>query len=219
MVIFIPILALAPTLSKYALFAPSSIHLNTLLLPISRSLCHVGLFALTETWITFLSTGAERSNATPPGFTLISCPRPAPATKSHIVGGAQHFSLVNLVVFFLHLLKPSSHVKCQLSLSNSASASISSLGIFSALSSSLILLLIYLILLTLTIQRFLHFLTNMLHSRAKVFELNKPLNPRFTPALSKLKSARHLERIWFTTRSSHDLNLFLHCHQLESLCH
>ena len=37
----------------------------------------------------------------------------------------------------------------------------------------------------------------------------KPQNLWFTPALSKLKSARrHLERIWFTTRSSQDLKLF-----------
>ena len=50
---------------------------------------HIDLFALTETWITSASTSAELFNATPPGFTLISCPRPAPinATKSHIVGG------------------------------------------------------------------------------------------------------------------------------------
>ena len=37
----------------------------------------------------------------------------------------------------------------------------------------------------------------------------KPPNPWFTPALSKLKSARrHLEKIWLRTRSSRDLNLF-----------
>jgi len=35
----------------------------------------------------------------------------------------------------------------------------------------------------------------------------KPPNPWFTPTLSKLKSA-YLERIWFTTCSSHDLKLF-----------
>jgi len=81
---------------------------------------HIDLFALTETWITSSSTGAELFNATPPGFTLISCPRPTPATNSHIVSGAQHFSFVNLLLFFLHLLKPSSHLICQLSLSNSS---------------------------------------------------------------------------------------------------
>ena len=46
----------------------------------------------------------------------------------------------------------------------------------------------------------------------------KPPDPWFTPALSKLKSARrHLERTWFTTRSSYDL--ISHCHQLVILCH
>ena len=84
---------------------------------------HIDRFALTETWITSSSTGAELSNATPPGFTLISCPRPTPATKSHIVGGGHsisHSSFVNLILFFLHQLKPSSHLKCLLSLSNSS---------------------------------------------------------------------------------------------------
>jgi len=53
---------------------------------------HIDLFALTETWITSSSsTRAELSNATPPGFTLISCPRPTPATKSHIIGGGTAF--------------------------------------------------------------------------------------------------------------------------------
>ena len=54
---------------------------------------HIDLFALTETWITSSSTSAELLNATPPGFTLISCPRPAPTTltKSHIVGGGTAF--------------------------------------------------------------------------------------------------------------------------------
>ena len=37
----------------------------------------------------------------------------------------------------------------------------------------------------------------------------KPPNPWFTPALSKLKSARrHLEKIWLRIRSSRDLKLF-----------
>jgi len=36
----------------------------------------------------------------------------------------------------------------------------------------------------------------------------KPPNLWFTPASSELKSARrHIERIWFHTRSSHDLKL------------
>ena len=52
---------------------------------------HIDLFALTETWITSSATSAELLNATPPGFTLISCPRPAPSTKSHIVGGGTAF--------------------------------------------------------------------------------------------------------------------------------
>jgi len=79
----------------------------------------IDLFALTETWITSSSSSSELFNAAPPGFTLISCPRPAPATKSHIVGGVQRFSFVNLLLFFLHLLKSTSRLKCQLSLSNS----------------------------------------------------------------------------------------------------
>jgi len=70
----------------------------------------IDLFALTETWISS-SSSSELFNATPPGFTLISCARPTPATKSHIVGGVQRFSFVNLLLFFLHLLKPSSHLK------------------------------------------------------------------------------------------------------------
>ena len=52
-------------------------------------------------------------------------------------------------------------------------------------------------------------MTNMFYSRPKVFELNKPLNPWFTPALSKIKSARRLlKRIWLTNRSSHNLDIF-----------
>ena len=39
---------------------------------------HVDLFGLTETWITSSAASAELRNATPPGFSLISCPRPAP---------------------------------------------------------------------------------------------------------------------------------------------
>ena len=50
-----------------------------------------------------------------------------------------------------------------------------------------------------TIRRFLHFLTNMLHSSPKVFEVNLRILGLHAPALSKLKAARrHLERIWFT---------------------
>jgi exonuclease III len=52
---------------------------------------HIDLFALTETWISSSSTNAELHNATPPGFTLISFPRSAPTTKSHIVGGGTAF--------------------------------------------------------------------------------------------------------------------------------
>jgi len=81
---------------------------------------HIYLFALTETWITSSSTCAELSNATPPDFSLISCPRPTPATKSHIVGGGTAFLIRNLLLFLLHQLKPSSHLKCLLSLSKSS---------------------------------------------------------------------------------------------------
>jgi len=54
---------------------------------------NIDLFALTETWITPSATSAELFNATPPGFTLISCPRPASTilTKSHILGGGTAF--------------------------------------------------------------------------------------------------------------------------------
>ena len=49
---------------------------------------HVDLFALTETCITSSATSAELRSATPPGFSLVSCPRPAPSNPiSHIVGG------------------------------------------------------------------------------------------------------------------------------------
>ena len=53
---------------------------------------HVDLIALTETWITSSATSAELRDATPPGFSLVSCPRPAPANlTSHIVGGGTAF--------------------------------------------------------------------------------------------------------------------------------
>ena len=61
---------------------------------------HVDLFALTETWITSSATSAELRNATPSGFSLINCPRPAPATNSHIVGGGTAF-LVREPAFIL----------------------------------------------------------------------------------------------------------------------
>ena len=80
---------------------------------------HIDLFALTETWITS-STGAELSNATPPSFTLISCLTQPQQLSPTLLAGAQHFSFVNLLLFFLHQLKPSSHLKCLLSLSNSS---------------------------------------------------------------------------------------------------
>ena len=51
----------------------------------------IDLFALTETWISSSSTSAQLLDATPPGFTLISCPRPVSTTKSHIVGGGTAF--------------------------------------------------------------------------------------------------------------------------------
>ena len=107
------------------------------LLPISQSLIrpYIDLFALTETWITSSSSSSELSNATPPGFTLISCPRPTPATYPTLLAEVQHFSSVNLLLFFLYLLKPSSHSKCHLSLSNS-----SNLTLLSSMSIGLLLL-------------------------------------------------------------------------------
>jgi len=61
--------------------------------------------------------------------------------------------------------------------------------------------------LTLTMLRSPLFFTNMLHSKLKQFELNL-LILGHAPALSKLRSGRrHLEKIWFCTRSSHDLKL------------
>jgi len=55
----------------------------------------INLFSLTETWITSSNTLAELSDITPPGFTLISTPRPAPSTnlKNKIVGGGTAFLL------------------------------------------------------------------------------------------------------------------------------
>ena len=79
---------------------------------------HVDLLALTETWITSSATSAELRNATPPGFSLISCPRPAPTNlTSHIVGGGTAF----LVREPAHIVntpshKSSSFLKCLLSL-------------------------------------------------------------------------------------------------------
>jgi len=54
---------------------------------------NIHFFALTGTWITPCATSAELFNATPPGFTLISCSRPASTTltKSHIVSGGTAF--------------------------------------------------------------------------------------------------------------------------------
>ena len=43
---------------------------------------NVDLFALTETWITSSAKSAELRSATPPGFSLISCPRPAPPNST-----------------------------------------------------------------------------------------------------------------------------------------
>jgi len=54
---------------------------------------NIHLFAFTATRITPSATPAELFNATPLGFTLISCPRPASTTltKFHIVGGGTAF--------------------------------------------------------------------------------------------------------------------------------
>jgi hypothetical protein len=56
---------------------------------------NINLFALTETWVTPSTTLSELSNATPPGFTLISTPRPVlPAdVKKKIIGGGTAFLL------------------------------------------------------------------------------------------------------------------------------
>jgi hypothetical protein len=69
---------------------------------------HVDLFALTETWITSSATSAELRNATPPCFSLISYPRPAPPNStSHIVGGGTAF----LVREPAHIVNTSSNQK------------------------------------------------------------------------------------------------------------
>jgi hypothetical protein len=53
---------------------------------------NIDLFALTETWISPNTTSAELFDATPPGFSLISNPRPVSASKiSSIVGGGTAF--------------------------------------------------------------------------------------------------------------------------------
>jgi len=88
--------------------------------------CNIHLFAITETWITLSATSAELINATPPGFTLISCPRPASATltKSHIVGGDTAFLVREPATLFstpTHSLKS---FKCHLSLLNSSVSSL-----------------------------------------------------------------------------------------------
>ena len=48
---------------------------------------HVDLFALTETWITPSTTSAELFDSAPPGFSLLSSPRPLSSTKNKIVRG------------------------------------------------------------------------------------------------------------------------------------
>ena len=54
---------------------------------------NIDAFALTETWITPSTTPAELRNATPPGFFLISNPRPSPTTHANVVGGGTAFLL------------------------------------------------------------------------------------------------------------------------------
>ena len=52
----------------------------------------IDLFALTETWVSSNTTSAELLDATPPGFTLISNPRPvSSSTISSVVGGGTAF--------------------------------------------------------------------------------------------------------------------------------
>ena len=63
---------------------------------------HIDLFALTETWITSSSTSAQLHGATPPGFTLISCPRPTQInhnTRTHVIGGGTAFLIREPAVF------------------------------------------------------------------------------------------------------------------------
>jgi Reverse transcriptase (RNA-dependent DNA polymerase)/Endonuclease-reverse transcriptase len=54
---------------------------------------NINIFAITETWITPSTTFAELADATPPGFTLISTPRPPPSsnTNKKIIGGGTAF--------------------------------------------------------------------------------------------------------------------------------
>ena len=53
---------------------------------------HVDLFALQETFISPATTSAEIADSIPPGFTLISTPRPvSPNNSSNIVGGGTAF--------------------------------------------------------------------------------------------------------------------------------
>jgi len=121
-VIFISILVLAPTLSKYALLtvAPSSIHLNTLLLPISRSLVTL-IFLLSQKLGSLLHPLVLNY---PTLLHLVSLLAAALAQSQPLnptlLVGARHFSFVNLLLFIMHLLKPSSRLKRLLSLSNSS---------------------------------------------------------------------------------------------------
>jgi hypothetical protein len=57
---------------------------------------NIDLFALTEIWISPSTTATELFDATPPGFSLISNPRPVSTAKiSSIVGGGTAFLIRN----------------------------------------------------------------------------------------------------------------------------
>jgi hypothetical protein len=141
----------------------------------------IDLFALTDTWITSSSSSPELFNATPPGITLISCPRPTPATKFYIVGGGTAFlirepaSLLSAPTQTFQSFQISA-ITLKLSRSN--------LTIFNVYQPPPVT----------TKSRkpvpFSDFLTGL-----DTF-LFKPPNPWSTPTLSELKSAcRHLQRI------------------------
>jgi len=107
---------MAPTLSKYALwtFAPFSIHLNTLILPISRSLVTL-IFLLWQKLGSLLHLLVLNYPTLLHlhGFTLISCRRPTPATKSHklyvslITSLPMIYSMINSILF--NLLTPNTN--------------------------------------------------------------------------------------------------------------
>ena len=85
-------------------FTICTLNIRSLLNPIHYTAIHeialnqgIHLFALTETWISPSSTFAQLSDATPPGYTLISTPRPTPPSTplNKIVGGGTAFLFHN----------------------------------------------------------------------------------------------------------------------------